>query len=100
MSFDGTWDLTVNSPMGAKAFRIAVTTGDGTVAGTVSADGQSTPLVDARLEEGHLRGSLRLPRPMNIMLDLDLTCDGDSLSGQAKAGHMVLPGITGVRVSS
>ncbi len=98
MSFDGTWDLTVNSPMGAKAFRIAVTTGDGNVAATVTSDGLSTPLMDARLEGGHLRGSLRLPRPMNILLDLDLTCDGDALAGQAKAGHMVLPGITGARV--
>lgn len=96
MSFDGTWDLTVNSPMGAKTFRIALATEGGAVAGTVTADGQSTPLVDPVLEDGHLRWSMKLPRPMNIMLDLDLTCGGDTLAGSAKAGHLAMA-VTGQR---
>jgi hypothetical protein len=100
MSFDGTWDVTVNSPMGAKTFRLAVSTEGGAVQGTVTADGASTPLVDPVLEDGHLRWSVQLPRPMNIRLDVDLTCAGDALAGVAKAGHMALPGVTGVRVGS
>jgi len=35
---------------------------------------------------------------MNARLDVDLTCAGDTLAGTAKAGHMALPGVRGVRV--
>jgi len=99
MSFDGTWDLTIQSPMGAKQFRMTVSTAGGAVEGTVAMGGEPTPLLDPVLEDGHLRGSVRLPRPMNALLEVDLTCSGDALSGTAKAGHMPLPAVSGVRVS-
>ncbi|BDU73442.1 hypothetical protein METEAL_26160 [Mesoterricola silvestris] len=98
MDFDGTWDITVNSPMGGKRFRITVATEGGAVAGTISSDGMSAPLLDPVVADGHFRWSIKLPRPMNILLEMDLTRDGDALSGVAKAGHMALPGVTGVRV--
>jgi hypothetical protein len=98
MSFDGTWDLTVNSPMGAKQFRLTVTTAGGAVQGTVGVGAETLPLVDPVLEDGHLRGAVKLPRPMNVLLDLDLTCDGDALRGTAKAGHMAMPDVSGARV--
>jgi hypothetical protein len=98
MNFDGTWDLTIPSPMGAKEIRITLSTGAGAVQGTVTLGGETFPMVDPVLEGDRLRGSVRLPRPMNILVDVELTCAGDTLSGSAKAGHMALPGVTGVRV--
>jgi hypothetical protein len=98
MSFDGTWDLTVQSPMGAKQFRLVISTAGGVVQGTVSEGGEAAPLLNPVLDDEHLRWSVKLPRPMNILLDVDLTCAGDTLSGSAKAGHMVLPGVSGVKV--
>jgi hypothetical protein len=35
---------------------------------------------------------------MNVLLELDLACSGDTLGGTAKAGHMVLDEVKGVRV--
>ncbi len=99
MSFDGTWDLTVPSPMGAKVFRIVLSTAGGAVQGTVATGGgPAAPLIDPVLEGGHLCWAVKMPPPMNVRLDLDLTCAGDTLAGSAKAGHMALPGVTGVRV--
>ena len=98
MSFAGTWDVTVNSPMGAKVFRIEVQTGEGTVQGTVSLDGETAPLIDPALADGHLRWSVKMPRPMNILLEVDLTEAGDGLTGLAKAGRMVLPEVKGTRI--
>ena len=65
MSFDGTWDLTVPSPMGAKVFRIVISTAGGAVEGTVAAGGAPSPLLDPVLEDGHLRWAVKLPPPMN-----------------------------------
>ena len=98
MSFEGTWDVTVNSPMGAKVFRIAVQTAGGTVAGTVSLDGETAPLIDPRLAGGHLCWSVKMPRPMNVLLEVDLELAGEELAGSARTGRMVLPDVRGVRV--
>jgi hypothetical protein len=99
MGFDGAWDLTVNSPMGAKQFRLDVTTEEGKVAGTASMGGEAMALVDPSVADGHLRWTMKLTRPMNITLEFDVTCDGDTLAGSAKAGFMTLPGIAGVRAA-
>lgn len=98
MSFDGTWDVTVQSPMGAKTFRIEVRTADGSVSGTAAMGEDSTPLLDPALRDGHLTWAIRITRPMNITLAFDVTCEGDALAGTAKAGFMTLPEVTGVRV--
>jgi hypothetical protein len=98
MTFDGIWDLTVTSPMGAKVFRLDIRTVDGKVQGTCTTGGETSPMMDPVLQDGRLRWATRLPRPMNVVLELDLACSGDVLSGSAKAGHMVLDGVKGVRV--
>ena len=99
MSFEGTWDLTVNSPMGAKAFRIEVRREGAGITGTASMGDDTSPLLDPVVEDGHLKWSVKITRPMNITLAFDVTTDGSTLSGCAKAGFMTLPEVTGVRVS-
>jgi len=98
MSFDGKWDLTVTSPMGAKVFHLDIRTVGGKVQGTSTTGGETTPMIDPVLQEGRLRWAIRLPSPMNVLLELDLACSGDTLGGTAKAGHMVLDEVKGVRV--
>lgn len=98
MGFEGTWDLTVESPMGAKAFRLEVRREEGGLQGTASMNGDTSPLEGLVEEDGHLKWTVRITRPMNIALAFDVTCAGDALNGTAKAGFMTLPGVTGVRV--
>jgi hypothetical protein len=98
MSFEGRWDLTVTSPMGTKVFRLDLRTEGGALQGTASTGGETTPMVDPAVQDGHLRWAMRLPRPMNAVLEVEVVRDGDTLSGSAKAGHMVLPGVRGVKV--
>lgn len=98
MEFEGTWDLNVNSPMGAKQFRMVILSEDGALQGTVSVGGNAAPVVNPRLVDGHLLWSVKLPPPMGVMLDMDLTRDGDTLKGSAKAGFMSLPDVSGARV--
>ena len=97
VSFDGQWDLTINSPMGAKVFRLDIRTVDGRIQGTSSTSGETPPRADPVLLDGHLRWSMKMPRPMNVVLEVDLVRDGDVLAGSAKAGHMVLDQVRGVK---
>jgi hypothetical protein len=99
MDFVGTWDLTVHSPMGAKTFRLEIgAAGDG-YQGTATANGETHPLVNPLLAEGRLRWSMKMPRPMNVVLEVEvaMTAD-DALAGWARAGRMSLPEVRGVRV--
>jgi hypothetical protein len=98
MSLEGTWDLTIQSPMGAKTFRLEIRQEAGTLQGTAAANGETGPMTGLRLEDGRLRWSMRMPRPMNVVLDVDVALAGDTLAGSAKAGHMPLPEVRGVRV--
>ena len=97
MDFTGLWDLTVTSPMGAKVFRLDIREVDGKLQGTASTSGQTTPMVDPVLQDGRLRWSMRLPMPMNAILEVEVTRSGDNLGGSAKAGHMVMPDVRGVK---
>jgi len=98
MSFEGKWDLTVTSPMGAKLFRLDIHSEGGTLVGTAGTGQETAPMDGLVAAGGHLRWAMRLPPPMNAMLEVDVTREGDTLGGSAKAGHMVLPGVRGVKV--
>jgi hypothetical protein len=86
--------------MGAKTFRLEIEAGDGGLRGAASTGGETTPMQDLREEAGRLRWSMKMPRPMNVVLDVDVVLDGGELRGSAKAGHMPLPDVRGVRASS
>jgi hypothetical protein len=98
VSFAGTWDLTIDSPMGSKRFRLDLREEGGKLQGTAATGGETTPMIDPVQQDGHLRWSMKLPRPMNVLLEVDVTCAGDTLGGTANAGHMALPGVRGVRI--
>ncbi|HLO67127.1 MAG TPA: hypothetical protein VK188_08930 [Holophaga sp.] len=97
MSFDGIWDVTVQSPMGPKTFRLEVREEAGAVSGTAHMEGKAAPILDPEVAGGHLRWAIKLTQPMNIRLEFDLVRQGDELEGTAKAGFMTLPGVKGVK---
>lgn len=51
MSFDGTWNITLNSPVGAQKMTFAATTADGAISGPVTAaDGTVTQITNGKVE--------------------------------------------------
>jgi hypothetical protein len=100
MSFEGTWDLTIPSPMGSKTFRLEVRAEGGVLRGTSSANGETHPMTGLREDGGRLCWSMQMPRPMNVVLDVEVALDGDALAGSAKAGRMPLPNVRGERVGT
>jgi aminoglycoside phosphotransferase len=98
VSYEGTWDLTIQSPMGAKTFRLAIQAGAGGLQGTSTTSGVTTPMERLREEDGRLRWSMKMPPPMNVVLEVEAAPDGDGLKGSAQAGRMALPEVRGVRV--
>jgi hypothetical protein len=86
MSADGTWNTTMNTPMGAQNATIVLTTDGGTLTGKLSG-----PQGEIELEEGTVDGDAltwkaNITTPMAMTLEFSATVDGDTMSGDVKLG--------------
>ena len=97
MGFDGTWKLTIATPMGDQHARLQLKEEAGRISGTASQGGEPAPLVDPELDGERLRWSQDITRPMPMTVQFDLTRDGDTLQGTAKAGFFLSAKVTGTR---
>ncbi len=86
MSADGTWNTTMNTPMGAQNGTMELTTDGATLSGKLSG-----PQGDIELEEGTVDGEsltwkASITSPMAMTLEFSATVDGDEMSGDVKLG--------------
>ena len=93
---DGTWKITINTPMGAQEVTAEITTsgdtftgkttsrmGDGDISGTVSGD--------------TLTWSSAITTPMPMTLEFEATVSGDAMTGNVKLGAFGNAPLSGVR---
>ena len=86
MAVDGTWNITVSTPMGDRSSTLALTTSAGTLTGTQSADGEETAIADGRVNGDEVAWKVSITSPMPMTLEFTGTVSGDSISGQAQTG--------------
>lgn len=85
-NIDGTWDLSLKSPMGEqKSVMRAQAEGDA-FTGTVEANGQSIEAQNGQVTGDGATWTVRLTSPMPISLDAKVTIDGDEMTGTMTAG--------------
>lgn len=86
MSADGTWAITVNTPMGAQATTLTLATDGTTLTGEQSADGSSTAIYDGSVNGDELSWKIDVTKPMSLTVSFRAKVEGDTISGKAKAG--------------
>lgn len=87
MSFDGTWNITLHSPVGAQKMTFAATTSGDTISGPVTAtDGAVTQITNGKVSGNTATWDLAVTKPMPITLSFTANLEGDSLTGSAKLG--------------
>ena len=59
MSVDGTWNITVNSPMGAQPSTLTLAADGATLTGTQSAQGNTQPIANGKVDGDTLNGSVK-----------------------------------------
>jgi hypothetical protein len=96
MSVDGTWDITVNTPMGAQASTVVLTSDGGTLNGEVTAPQPGT-IYEGTVDGDSAKWKIDITVPMALTVQFDVTVDGDSLSGTASAGPFPPSQVTGTR---
>ena len=87
MSYDGTWNITLQSPVGEQKMAFAASVAGGVLTGPVTAtDGTVTEVANGKVDGATATRDLGVTKPMPITLSFTATLDGDSISGTAKLG--------------
>jgi hypothetical protein len=93
---DGTWKITINTPMGAQEVTAEITTNGDTFTGKTSGRmGDSE--VAGKVSGDTLTWSAAITQPMPMTLEFEATVSGDSMSGNVKLGAFGNAPLTGVR---
>jgi hypothetical protein len=86
MSADGTWQITLHTPMGVQASTVELVTDGSKLSGTQSGNGETGPIYDGSVDGDTATWKVDITRPMKLSVTFTATVDGDSISGTAKAG--------------
>jgi hypothetical protein len=98
MAVDGTWKLTINTPMGAQESTLVLNTSGGTPTATQAAgSGDGRPVDDLSVSGNDVSWKASITRPMALTLEFSGTVEGDSMSGKVKLGMFGSQPFSGVR---
>ena len=86
MAVDGTWNLTMDTPMGERTSTLTVKAVGGALEGTQSAEGQTADIVGGAVDGNNVRWKVSITQPMPLTLEFAGTVDGDAMSGTVQLG--------------
>jgi hypothetical protein len=98
MAIDGTWNVTVNSPMGAQKSKVTLAANGETLTGTgVGPDG-SKDIADGKVSGDAVSWKVDITSPFPMTLEFAGKLEGDKIAGHVKAGSFGAFPFTGERV--
>lgn len=87
MSADGTWNTTMNTPMGQQSGSMNLTTSGSDLTGTLNGpNGEAVEITDGTIDGNTLTWKAAISQPMPLTLEFSAEVDGDSMSGSVKLG--------------
>jgi hypothetical protein len=98
MAVDGTWNLTVNTPMGEQKSTLVVASSGNTLTGTQSAGhGEGKPIEDGEINGNEISWKASITKPMAMTLQFSGTVEGDTINGSVKLGMFGSAKFSGAR---
>ena len=86
MAADGTWNLTMDTPMGERRSTLTLSTSGGTLTGKQEAEGNTTDIAEGSLNGNNLSWKVSITNPMPLTLTFNGTVEGNNLTGAADTG--------------
>jgi hypothetical protein len=86
MAADGTWNLTMNTPMGERRSTLTLAASGGSLTGRQEAEGNTSDIASGTVSGNDVSWQVSITNPMPLTLTFNGTVDGDSLSGTADTG--------------
>jgi hypothetical protein len=102
MSVAGTWNVVTDTPVGKQTTVVVLSEDGDRLVGVARDRWHKDDLVlrDVALEGDQLSWAMSMTKPVRLELTYNVTIDGDSLAGQAKAGRLLRSKVTGERVAA
>ena len=97
MSADGTWNVTMDTPMGAQQMTITFVTDGGKLSGKLAGGQGEMEFTDGTVDGNDLAWTVKLEQPMPMEIETTATVDGDNLTGESKLGSFGTAKLTGTR---
>lgn len=88
MSVDGTWNLSMQTPMGERASSVTLSSQGGTLTGTQSADGDATEIFEGSSAGNEANWKIKITNPMPLTLEFKGNVEGDAINGMVSAGFV------------
>ena len=96
-NFAGTWNVTIDTPIGKIDAAFDITEQDGSISGVGRTDKESVPFYDVVADGDTLSWQQDVTTPMKLTLKFVVTADGDSMTGTSKAGFLPASKLQGSR---
>ncbi|MET0249378.1 MAG: hypothetical protein ABW164_06580 [Sphingobium sp.] len=96
MSATGTWNITVQTPLGPQEFTAHFDAHGDALKGRLEGS-MGSEEVNGTIDGDQLTWSVNVQQPMQIQVDFDVVVDGDRLNGDAKLGMFGSAPVTGER---
>lgn len=97
MSVDGSWKLTINTPMGAQESTLTAKASGNSFTGTIAGARGSMDVQDGKIDGDKVSWSMQMTQPMPMTLKYAGTVSGDTLSGNVEFGSFGSGTFTGKR---
>jgi hypothetical protein len=86
MSADGSWKVTINSPMGAQQATMNLVTDGDSLSGSMESPQGTQEFAGGTVNGDNLEWIVEVTSPMPMKLEVSAAVDGDSISGNVKLG--------------
>jgi hypothetical protein len=86
MSADGTWNITLNSPMGAQQATLTLATEGGSLSGSMAGPQGTQEFTGGTVDGNNLAWTIDMTQPMPMKLEVSAEVAGDEISGNVKLG--------------
>lgn len=83
MAADGTWNISIETPMGTRNSTLVLKADGSALKGTQSEGSDSMEIADGSVSGNQLSWKVSINNPMPMDLDFSAEVDGDKISGKA-----------------
>jgi hypothetical protein len=101
MSVDGSWKITVQTPMGPQDSTLNLTSEGSALKGSqVAPNGGSADIEDGSITGDEVSWNARITKPIPMTISFSGTIDGDTISGKVKFGMLGSGTFAGAKVGA
>ncbi len=86
MPADGTWNITIDTPMGSRNTTLELKTAGDKLEGTQSEGSNKTSITEGLVDGNHVSWKIGIADPMPMTLEFKGEVEGDKISGKADTG--------------